>query len=153
MSVDGGVSWFSVALPPDLTQISAVAVDDQKNLWVGGREGVFYSSDYGAIWKQIHDLVIPQVDGIYFDRVGSRMLLTTADSTMIFSVHLPDLKVKYWDTGWKLRFARPVGDHLLGATLYDGVVVQPKMVDSNFDNAYASQGSRAANSVVLSQQR
>jgi hypothetical protein len=51
---------------------------------------------------------------------------------MIFSVQLPDHKVSYMDTGWKLRFARPVGDHLIGATLYDGVVIQPKMVDSGF---------------------
>jgi hypothetical protein len=49
---------------------------------------------------------------------------------VIFAVRLPDYKVTYWDTGWKLRFARPVGDHLLGATLYDGIVLQPKMVDS-----------------------
>jgi hypothetical protein len=41
---------------------------------------------------------------------------------------VPDGKVTYWDSGWKLRFARPVGDHLIGATLYDGVVVQPVMV-------------------------
>jgi photosystem II stability/assembly factor-like uncharacterized protein len=153
LSVDGGTRWSPVALPPDLTQISAVAVDDQKSLWVGGREGVFYSPDNGASWKQIHDLEIPQVDGIYFDRTGNRMLLTTTESTMIFSVQLPDHKVRYWDTGWKLRFARPVGDHLLGVTLYDGVVVQPKMVDSSFGNAYVSHGSRADDGVVISQRR
>jgi hypothetical protein len=28
-----------------------------------------------------------------------------------------------------------VGDHLIGATLYDGMVVQPLMVDSNFSPA------------------
>ena len=68
------------------------------------------------------------------------MLLTTAVSTMIFSVQLPTHKVSYWDTGWKLRFARPVGDHLLGVTLYDGIVVQPKMVDSGFGSTHASEG-------------
>jgi hypothetical protein len=55
-----------------------------------------------------------------------------------FSVRLPDLKVSYWDTGWKLRFTRPVGDYILGATLYDGVVVQPKMVDSSVVDAKGS---------------
>jgi hypothetical protein len=29
-----------------------------------------------------------------------------------------------------VRFLRPVGDYLLGATLFDGIVVQPRMVDS-----------------------
>jgi photosystem II stability/assembly factor-like uncharacterized protein len=137
LSVDDGTRWSAVALPPELTQISAVAVDSLKNLWVGGREGVFYSPDNGASWKQIRDLEIHQVDGIYFDAVGDRILLTTAESTVIFSVKMPDHKVTYWDTGWKLRFARPVGDHLVGVTLYDGIVVQPKMVDSGGGEAHA----------------
>jgi hypothetical protein len=41
------------------------------------------------------------------------------------------MKVSWWDTGWNLRFMRPVGDHLAAATLYDGIVVQPRMVDSD----------------------
>jgi photosystem II stability/assembly factor-like uncharacterized protein len=131
LSLDDGYKWASIALPPALTQISAIAVDSEKNIWVGGREGVFYSPDNGANWHQIHDLEIHQVDGIYFDPAGNRVLLTTAESTVIFSVGLPNYKITYWDTGWKLRFARPVGDHLVGATLYDGIVVQPKMVDSS----------------------
>jgi hypothetical protein len=38
--------------------------------------------------------------------------------------------VQYWNAGWSLRLARPVGDHLVGATLFDGIVVQPRMVAS-----------------------
>jgi photosystem II stability/assembly factor-like uncharacterized protein len=140
VSYNDGVKWSTLRLPPVLTQISAVAVDKQKNLWVGGLEGVFYSTDNGASWRQIQNLEIHQVDGIYFDGVGDRMLLTTSESTVIFSVSLPDYKVRYWDTGWKLRFARPVGDHLVGVTLYDGIVVQPKMVDSAVGTAVVAQG-------------
>ncbi len=140
LSVDGGVKWEPVALPAELTQIAAVAVDGRNTLWVGGREGVFYSSNHGGSWSQVHNLLTPQVDGIYYDAAGDRMLLTTSVSTMIFAVKLPNYKISYWDTGWKLRFARPVGDHLLGATLYDGIVVQPKMVDSSFGNMHASEG-------------
>ena len=140
LSEDGGAKWSMIGVPSQLSQIAAVAVDGQKNLWVGGREGVFYSSNRGASWARVHDLETPQVDGMYFDRAGDRILLTTSVSTMIFSVQLPDNKVSYWDTGWKLRFARPVGDHLLGATLYDGIVVQPKMVNSGFSPTHASAG-------------
>jgi photosystem II stability/assembly factor-like uncharacterized protein len=135
LSTDDGYKWTSVALPASLTQISSIAVDSQKNLWAGGLEGVWYSPDNGATWHQIHDLEIHQVGGIYFDAPGNRVLLTTSESTVIFAVSLPSLKVTYWDTGWKLRFARPVGDHLVGVTLYDGIVVQPKMVDSSVSQA------------------
>jgi photosystem II stability/assembly factor-like uncharacterized protein len=131
LSLDSGAHWTPVGLPPGLTQVSAIAVDDQKSLWAGGREGVFFSPDNGANWKPLRDLAINQVDGIYFDAAASRVLLTCADSSVVFSVSALEHKVNYWDSGWKLRFARPMGDYLLGVTLYDGVVVQPKMVDSS----------------------
>ena len=43
---------------------------------------------------------------------------------------ITSMQVNSWDTGWNLRFVRPVGDHLVAATLFDGIVVQPRMVDS-----------------------
>lgn len=130
LSPDGGSTWDTVALPAELTQIGAVCIDGDKNLWVGGREGVWLSTDYGATWKTLRNLFLTEVDNIYFDQAGKRLLVTASNSPVAFSVTLPDHKVTYWDTGWKLRFVRPVGDHLIGATLFDGVVVQPKMVDS-----------------------
>ena len=69
-----------IGVPSQLSQIAAVAVDGEKNLWVGGREGVFYSQNSGASWARVHNLETPQVDGMYFDRAGNRMLLTTSVS-------------------------------------------------------------------------
>jgi hypothetical protein len=40
------------------------------------------------------------------------------------------MRLATWDTGWNLRFLRPVGDYLVAATLFDGIVVQPRWVDS-----------------------
>lgn len=155
LSIDNGARWSRIALPPALTQLSALAVDDEQNLWAGGREGVFYSADKGASWKAVHNLDLPQVDGMYFDAAGERMLLTTSRSTMIFAVSIPEHKVTYWDTGWKLRLARPMGDHLLAATLYDGMVVQPRMVDSSFTGERMSVASKAADGLpaTISQRR
>jgi photosystem II stability/assembly factor-like uncharacterized protein len=130
LSSDGGRTWALVPSPPELTQIAAVAVDELKTLWVGGRQGLYYSIDSGVTWKQLQNMYMQQVDGVYFDQKLDRILVTTAESPILFIAQLPDYRVSYWDTGWKLRFARPVGDHLLGATLYDGMVVQPEMVDS-----------------------
>ena len=144
LSVNSGVRWTSITMPASLTQISAVAVDGDRNLWVGGPQGVFYSSDSGATWSPIHNLATPQVDGIYFDRAANRVLLTTANSTMVFAVQLPDHTVRYWDTGWRLRFARPMGTHLLAGTLYDGVVIQPKMVDSEFGKELPGTATKPA---------
>lgn len=132
LSQDAGQSWAGVMPPPTLTQIGALAIDGTGNLWIGGPEGVFYSSDHGASWKTLRNLFVREVDGIFYDAVNKRVLVTSATSTVGFAATVPDYKVNYWDTGWTLRFLRPVGDHLIGATLYDGVVVEPKMVESAF---------------------
>jgi photosystem II stability/assembly factor-like uncharacterized protein len=128
LSMDGGKSWDTLALPAELTQLGAMAVDELGNLWVGGAEGVFYSTDYGMTWKTLRNLFTTAVDGIYFDAASHRVLVTTSLSTIVFAAHLPDYKVSFWETGWPLRFVRPIGDHLIGATLFDGMVLQPRMV-------------------------
>jgi photosystem II stability/assembly factor-like uncharacterized protein len=140
LSMDEGATWDPIALPPELTQVGAIGVDGMNNLWVGGREGVFYSTDYGLTWKTLHNLFVTQVDGLYYDARTQRMLVTASNSTFAFAVHLPSYLVQFWDTGWNLRFVRPVGDHLIGATLYDGMVLQPRMVDSKEAAESASAG-------------
>ena len=131
ISVDAGRSWSPVTMPAQLTQIGAVAVDGFGAVWMGGREGVFISTDKGATWTTLKDLFLRDVNSIYYDEGSQRMLLTAnGTGSFALAVHLPDRSVKVWETGWNLRFVRPVGDHLVGATLFDGVVVQPRMVDS-----------------------
>jgi photosystem II stability/assembly factor-like uncharacterized protein len=130
LSNNSGSTWTAVVPPAVLTQIAAIAVDGENHLWVGGPEGVFYSTDHGASWRTLRTLFVREVNGLYYDPVGRRVLVTAASGTVAFAADLPDYKITYWDTGWKLRFLRPVGDHLIGATLFDGVVIQPKMVVS-----------------------
>jgi photosystem II stability/assembly factor-like uncharacterized protein len=132
LSEDNGTDWKGVMPPATLTQIGAVAVDGVGNLWIGGPEGVFYSTDRGASWKTLRNLFVRGVDGIFYDAANKRMLVSSAGGTVGFAASLPDYKISYWDTGWPLRFLRPVGDHLIGATLYDGIVIEPKMVASPF---------------------
>jgi ligand-binding sensor domain-containing protein len=112
--------------------VSAVAVDDSGELWVAGREGVFVSRDRGATWQGLKNLTIRDVNSLFYDEPSQRVLVTAnSKNTIVFAVHVPDWSVRYWNSGWNLRLVRPMGDHLVGATLFDGVVVQPRMVDSS----------------------
>ena len=96
-----------------------------------GARGRLRSSDGGASWATPRNLYLKDVNSIFFDERNQCVLLTGNQSTtMAFSVRVPDLAVTYWDTGWNLRFLRPVGSYLIGATMYDGIVVQPRMVKS-----------------------
>ena len=131
MTTDGGQTWTSVKPPSELTQITSVAVDGFGGLWIGGREGVYLSEDRGATWQIVKNLFVRDVNSIFYDEKGQRVLITANSSTtLVFAAHLPDKKVNYWNTGWNMRLVRPVGDHLVGATLFDGIVIQPEMVNS-----------------------
>ena len=131
LSQDGGKTWHGIPAPSEIKQISTVAVDDAGGLWVGGGEGIFTSSDQGASWNSPKNLFVTHVNNIYYDASEQRLLVAaSASSTLAYSYHLPDKTLKYWTTGWNLRFLRPVGDHLVAATLFDGIVVEPKMVQS-----------------------
>jgi hypothetical protein len=77
---------------------------------------------------------------LYYDGPAGRMLVTTnGPRTEAFAVETASKRVTSWDTGWNLRFLRPVGDHLVAATLFDGIVVQPRMVVSPEAGATSAQ--------------
>lgn len=132
LSTDAGVTFHAVTGPAELTMISAMALDNTNHLWVGGREGVYLSDDDGVSWHAQKGLFVPNTSGLYFDQASNRVLVTSSKpGTVVFAVHEPEMSVKYWESGWVLRNARAVGDHLVGITPYDGVVLEPKMVDSS----------------------
>ncbi len=131
LSADGGARWKSVSLPESLTQIAAIAIDGSGCLWVGGRDGIFYSDNGGMSWHTLKNFSIHDVNSLYYDEGAQRVLVTANNkNTIAFSVRVSDKSVQYWNTGWHLRMVRPVGDHLVGATLFDGIVIQPRMVAS-----------------------
>jgi len=76
-------------------------------------------------------LNLNDVNSVYYDAAGQRVLVTANNSsTFACAIAVAGKGVQCWDTGWHLRMLRPVGDHMVAATLFDGVVVQPRMVDS-----------------------
>jgi len=122
--------WTEASVPGGLAQLTSIGIDDKGRLWAGGREGVFRSNT-GTSWQGFPELHVADVNSIFYDGAGKRMLISANSSTTLtYAVSLTDDRIAFWDTGWHLRFVRPVGDHLIGATLYDGIVVQPRMVES-----------------------
>jgi len=132
ISLDAGQKWESMPLPQEINQLGALAVDDSGAVWIGGREGVYVSSDHGASWQTLKNLYVQDANSLFFDEASQRLLITSNNkNTLVYALQLPDRTVRYWKSGWHLRMVRPDGDSLLGVTLYDGVVLQPKMVDSS----------------------
>ena len=126
LSEDGGTHWRNLPLPGGLTAVGALATTPSGALWVGGREGAFYSDDHGQNWKQVSNLPVRDIDSIDYDAALGRVVIASRDSSLVFAMNPDNKSWHWWNTGWKVRMVHSVDGQLVGASLYDGVVVQPK---------------------------
>lgn len=124
VSQDGGENWNPVALPGKLTSVSAMTVTPSGAVWVGGREGVYFSEDSGQTWQQLKGLPISGIDNIDYDGGLGRVVVTSWNSDLVFAVNPDDKTWKWWDAGWRVRRVHTMDGRLVGASLYDGVVMQ-----------------------------
>jgi photosystem II stability/assembly factor-like uncharacterized protein len=125
LSEDSGVTWNRIPLPEKLASVRALGTSPNGTLWVGGRVGAFFSDDRGHTWHQIETLPITNIATLDYDPDMKRMVITSSDSTLVFAMNAEDKTWKWWDAGWKVRMVHSMGGHLVGASLYDGVVVEP----------------------------
>jgi photosystem II stability/assembly factor-like uncharacterized protein len=126
VSQDGGKTWQSQPLPGQLTTIRTSTIAPGGSMWIGGREGVYYSTDNGANWKFMSSLPFSDISGIEYEGDLKRIVITSWSSTWVMAVNEADKSWKWWDAGWHVRGVRSNGGHLLAASLYNGVVVQPQ---------------------------
>jgi photosystem II stability/assembly factor-like uncharacterized protein len=130
LSEDSGITWTSIALPDKLASVRALTTSPDGTLWVGGREGAFYSQDHGHTWIAMNQLPVSDISNIDYDTALKRVIITSGNSTLVFAVDPEQKNWKWWDAGWNVRMVHSMQGQLIGASLYDGVVVEPKESDS-----------------------
>ncbi|HYK36045.1 transcriptional regulator [Alloacidobacterium sp.] len=130
ISDDSGTTWREITLPQKLTAIQAVTTTPKGTLWVGGREGLFYSEDEGQDWLQMTKLPLTDINGLSYNREMGRVIVTSSFSTVVFAIDESSKTWKWWEAGWTLHSVRSLGNRLIAASLYDGVVVQPRMEET-----------------------
>jgi photosystem II stability/assembly factor-like uncharacterized protein len=126
ISQDGGKTWQAQPLPGQLTTIRTSTIAPGGSMWIGGREGVYYSTDNGANWKFMSSLPFSDISAIEYESDLKRIVITSWSSTWVMAVNEADKSWKWWDAGWHVRGVRSDGGRLLAASLYNGVVVQPQ---------------------------
>ncbi len=124
LSKDGGLTWWPIGLPTMLTRIHRVVFSPDGTLWLGAREGVYFSHDQGKTWLWIERLPFRDVDDLEFDTATKRVLVSSRTSDQIFSIDPKTMTWKLWHTGYRIALIRPAGDRLVAASLDDGVVVE-----------------------------
>jgi photosystem II stability/assembly factor-like uncharacterized protein len=125
VSKDSGVSWMPMQIPQMLTRIRRVLYSPDGTLWLGAREGVYFSHDGGKSWLWIERLPFRDVDDLFFDAQSGRILASSRSSDQIFAIDPKALDWKWWQTGFHVALVRNAGDRLVAASLYDGVILAP----------------------------
>src|SRR3984957_4628309 len=136
MSNDEGKTWQPLAMPQGLTWLQSAAVTDSGSLWLGGREGVFYSDDHGQTWSEMKSLPLRDISGLSYDVDLKRIVITSWASSWVLAVNPADRTFKFYDPGWRVRHVQSVSGRLLAATAYNGVVLEPQKTSSKVTVAH-----------------
>jgi ligand-binding sensor domain-containing protein len=126
VSQDAGQNWWPVSIPIALTRIHRVAFSPDGTLWIGGREGVYFTRDKGKSWMWVHRLPMVDIDDLYYDAQLGKVLVSSRGSDFVYAIDAVTLDWKWWQTGYKLSAVRAVGGRLLAASLEDGVLMEPR---------------------------
>jgi photosystem II stability/assembly factor-like uncharacterized protein len=125
LSADAGQSWQLIGIPAVLTRIHCVAFSADGSLWLGAREGVYFSRDLGKTWMWVHRFPLNDVDELYYDAHLGKVLVSSRARDQIYMIDPKTLEWKWAQTGYRIAHVRAVGEHLLAASLYDGVLTEP----------------------------
>jgi hypothetical protein len=126
ISRDGGQTWWPMGLPTMLTRIHRVVFSPEGTLWLGAREGVYFSPDDGKTWLWIQRLPFRDVDDLSYDAALKRMLVSSRVSDQIFAIDPKTMTWDWWQTGYPVALIRGAGERLVAASLDDGVLVSPQ---------------------------
>jgi ligand-binding sensor domain-containing protein len=128
LSNDAGQTWWPMGIPTAVTRIHRIAFSSDGTLWVGSREGVYFTQDKGKTWMWVHRLPLVDVSDLYYDPRENTVLVSSRAGDIIYAIDAKTLDWKWHQTGFRVVLVRSAGDRLLGASPDDGVMLQPEPV-------------------------
>lgn len=125
VSHDAGQTWWPVGVPTMLTRIHSLAYTPDGTLWIGAREGVYFTRDKGKSWMWVHRLPLVDIDAVDYCAALGKLIVTSRSNDFIYAIDPQTLDWKWWQTGYRISAVRVDGGRLLAASMDDGVVVEP----------------------------
>lgn len=128
VSNDNGSTWARAGLPTYVVSIRSAAIASDSQIMIASREGAFRSGDGGATWEHVvNGLPGKDITSVSFDATHKRLLATSDMTGVIFESRDGG---RSWqrgpDSGYPLRRVSVIGGRFVGATPFDGVVLQPE---------------------------
>jgi photosystem II stability/assembly factor-like uncharacterized protein len=131
VSTDAGLTWTPVETPTGLTRIHRATFSADGTLWLGTREGVYFTRDQGKTWEWFQRLPFRDVNDLYYDARLDKLLVSSLNSDLVYFIDPVALTWKWREIGgFRILLIRSLVDRLLAASLYDGVVVESAAVGS-----------------------
>ena len=130
ISKDSGQTWWPMGVPIMVTHIHRVTFSPDGALWLGAREGVYYTRDLGKSWIWIQRLPLRDVDDLCFDPALHKLLASSRISQVVYAIDPKTMKWDWWQTGYPIELIRSTGDRLIAASLDDGVLVGPPVLQA-----------------------
>ena len=127
ISNDAGQSWWPMGAPTMLTHIHRVAFSPDGTLWLGAREGVYFTRNLGKTWRWIERLPFRDVDDLMYDAASKRILVSSRTNDEVYAIDPRTMTWVFWRTGYQIALIRVAGDRLVAASLNDGVLLGPKV--------------------------
>jgi len=124
LSTDAGLTWMPIGIPTMLTRIHRVVFSANGTLWLGAREGVYFTRDKGKTWMWVHRLPFGDIDDLYYDAATNKVLVSSRASDQVFVIDPQTLDWTYRQTGFKISLIRTAGQQLIAASLFDGVLLE-----------------------------
>ncbi len=126
LSLDSGFTWKLMPIPTMLTGIHCVLFAPDGTLWLGAREGVYFTHDLGKTWLWIGRLPFRDADDLSYDSAAGRILASSRSSDQIYSIDPKNLTWKFSHTGYNIALVRIADGRLIAASVFDGVIVEPR---------------------------
>jgi photosystem II stability/assembly factor-like uncharacterized protein len=127
LSKDSGETWWPMPVPQMLTRIHRITFSPDGTLWLGAREGVYFTRDLGKTWMWVQRLPFRDVDDLTFDEASGRLLVSSRNSDEIYGIDPKTLTWKWWTTGYPVALIRAAGPALVAASLRHGVLLEPRV--------------------------
>jgi len=125
VSHDAGQTWWPLGIPTALTRIHRVAYSPDGTLWIGAREGVYFTRDGGKTWMWVHRLPLVDLDDLYYDGELGRVVVSSRGSDFVYAIDAKTLDWQWWQTGYRISTVRTAGGRLVAASLDHGVLAEP----------------------------
>ena len=127
-SKNAGSTWQQAPLSSYITSIHGVTLTPEGEILIASREGAFRSSDSGTTWEHVvNGIPDKNISSIAYDQGRKRLLATSTATGVVFESKDGG---RTWrrgpDSGYPLRRISVVRGRFVGATPFDGVIVQPE---------------------------